>query len=120
MHALAYSASLMLLMVNALVIMSHLNTGHYATQYIASGFKALFVCGSGVVMVNLWMNAFFIQSRIEGSPIMQVTLPEKPSYCSYKYVFYKISADGTVHYLCPDHYGLFPATGKLPAGTTTG
>ncbi|HAU0197920.1 TPA: type I secretion system protein LssZ, partial [Legionella pneumophila] len=42
-----------------------------------------------------------------------VALLEKPDYCNYRYIFYKVALDGTVYYLCPNHYGLIPSIGRL-------
>ncbi len=66
-----------------------------------------------LILFNLLTNAFFINNRLKGTPIIQVALMQKPSYCSYKYVFYKIKEDGSTDYLCPNYYGFIPKIGHL-------
>jgi len=48
-----------------------------------------------------------------GTPIMQVATFSKADYCAYRYTFYKVAKNGTVMYLCPNHYGLIPSIGRL-------
>ena len=38
---------------------------------------------------------------------------DKPDYCGYKYIFYKIDKNGSTDYLCPNYYGLIPKIGHL-------
>ncbi len=112
-NAFIYSANLIVLFVSLVLIISHLSINNRMFRYTSSLFKAIVVIGSVLVIVNLWVNAFFIENRLKGTPVMQVALFEKASYCSYRYIFFKVSTDGSVSYLCPNHYGLIPAIGKL-------
>ena len=71
------------------------------------------IIGSLLLMINLWINAVFIENKRPGTPILQVATFSSLPYCSYRYVFYKVTTDGKVGYLCPVHYGLIPSTGQL-------
>lgn len=108
-----YTLTLVVLFVSFLQVISHLSFNHYVIKLISGMVNSFILVGSLIVLVNLWINAFFIENRMEGSPILQIALFNKPEYCSYKYIFYKIAKDGSVYYLCPDHYGLVPSMGRL-------
>jgi hypothetical protein len=81
----------------------------YLTAFIAA-FSSISVI---LLLVNLWVNAQFIEDRLPGTPVLQVATFKKLDYCSYSYVFYKVSQHGKMSYLCPNYYGLLPAVGHL-------
>lgn len=112
-NAAIYSINLVILFVALIRIISHLSIESDVFRYLSSFAKALVVIGSLLLMINLWMNAFFIDNRMLGTPIMQVATFKKLDYCGYRYVFYKVNSDGSVMYLCPNYYGLVPAVGRL-------
>lgn len=113
MNAAIYSINLIILFISLIRIISHLSIDNDAFRYISSFAKAFIVMGSLLVITNLWINAFFIDNRMAGTPIMQVASFKKQDYCSYRYIFYKVNTDGSVMYLCPNHYGLIPSIGHL-------
>ncbi|AHE67204.1 hypothetical protein [Legionella oakridgensis] len=82
-------------------------------RYLAGLAFALLVTGSVILLINLWINARFIANKLPGTALMQVASFNPPSYCSYRYVFYKIDVNNRVSYLCPNHYGLIPSVGTL-------
>ena len=94
-------------------VIAHLSIDNRLFHYASSLFNALIFIGSLFVIINLWINAFFIENRMPGTPIMQVSLPKQADYCSYRYIFFKVAKDGSVIYLCPNHYGLIPSVGRL-------
>lgn len=108
-----YSANLIILVVSLIKVISHLTNDNPFYKYSSSLLQALIVIGSLLVITNLWMNAYFIENRMAGTPVMQVALLKTPEYCSYRYLFYKVATDGNVVYLCPNHYGLIPSMGRL-------
>ncbi|KTD00746.1 type I secretion system protein LssZ [Fluoribacter gormanii] len=108
-----YSFNLIILLLALIVVISHLSINTTTFKYTYTLINALLVVGAFVVISNLWINAFFIENKMEGTPIMQVALFDKPGYCDSKYVFYKIDHDNSVAYLCPNHYGLLPSIGHL-------
>lgn len=112
-NAAIYSINLVILFVALIRIISHLSIDNDAFRYLSSLAKALIVIGSLLVIINLWINAFFIDKRMPGTPIMQVASFNKLDYCTYRYIFYKVNTDGSVMYLCPNYYGLIPSVGKL-------
>lgn len=112
-NATIYTTNLLILMVSVFLIINHLLVNTTVYRYLSSLFKAFVLIGCMMVLINLWTNAHFIENRMPGTPVMQVTLLNKTQYCSYKYVFYKVNTDGSVLYLCPNHYGLIPSIGKL-------
>ncbi len=112
-NAAIYSLNLIILFISLIRILSHLSIDNDAFRYISSFAKAFIVIGSLLLVINLWVNAFFIDNRMPGTPIMQVASFNKYEYCDYKYIFYKVNTDGTVMYLCPNHYGLIPSIGHL-------
>lgn len=112
-NAAIYSVNLFIIFISFIRIISHLSIDNDVFMYLSSLFKAFIIIGSLLLITNLWINAYFIDSRMEGTPIMEVATFKNPDYCSYKYIFYKVSTDGSVMYLCPNHYGLIPSIGKL-------
>ena len=80
---------------------------------LSIGISLCIIIGSLLLMINLWFNAVFIENKRPGTPILQVATFTSLPYCSYRYVFYKVTTDGKVGYLCPVHYGLIPSTGQL-------
>lgn len=75
--------------------------------------SAFLIVGAAILLINLWVNAYFIENRREGTPIMQVASFAPLQYCNYRYVFYKVGADDRISYLCPNHYGILPSIGYL-------
>ncbi|KTD41199.1 hypothetical protein [Legionella parisiensis] len=113
LNAGIYSFNLLILVLSLIHVMSHLSINGPAFKYTSTFINALLVVGAIVVISNLWINAFFIESKMEGTPIMQVALIDKPDYCESKYIFYKVNQDSSVAYLCPNYYGLLPSIGHL-------
>lgn len=113
LNAAIYSLNLIILLVSLMRVISHLSVESEIFHYTSSLVKAFMVIACLLMISNLWINAYFIDNRMEGTPVMQVGLFEKPDYCSYRYVFFKISEDGSVIYMCPNHYGLIPSLGRL-------
>ncbi|MCE0723882.1 MULTISPECIES: type I secretion system protein LssZ [Legionella] len=115
LNAGVYSFNLLILVLSLIHVMSHLSINGPAFKYTSTFINSLLVVGACVVISNLWINAFFIENKMEGTPIIQVALFDKPEYCESKYIFYKIDQDSSVNYLCPNHYGLVPSVGHLAA-----
>jgi|GEM_PF-2479492 len=113
LNAAVYSVNLFILIVALIRVISHLSLDNDIFRYISSLAKAFIVIGCFLVITNLWVNAYFIENRMPGTPIMQVATFTKTDYCAYRYVFYKVNVDGSVMYLCPNHYGLIPSVGRL-------
>lgn len=112
-NAAIYSANLIILFIALVRVIDHLSSDSALFRYVSTFIKSLIVIGSVLLISNLWINAYFIENRMTGTPVMQVALLQKPEYCSYRYIFYKVAADGSVIYLCPNHYGLVPSIGRL-------
>lgn len=112
-NAAVYSVNLIILVISLIMVITHLGKESSSFKYSTSLFQSLLVIGSILVIANLWINAYFIENRMKDTPVMQVALLDKPEYCSYRYLFYKVAADGSVKYLCPNHYGFIPSIGHL-------
>ncbi|MGC1182889.1 type I secretion system protein LssZ [Legionella sp.] len=108
-----YSFTLLVLLVALIQVISHLTIDSLIFKYLNSFINAFIVVGIFLVITNLWLNAFFIENKKAGTPVMQVALLDKPDYCNYKYVFYKVTPEGSVMYLCPNYYGLIASIGQL-------
>ncbi|MDP3269107.1 MAG: type I secretion system protein LssZ [Legionella sp.] len=113
LNAAIYSFNLIVLAIALIRIISHLGSEHPVYYFVSSFLKAFIIIGSILVFINLWMNAYFIENRMNGTPVMQVALMQKPDYCDYRYLFYKVTREGYVDYLCPNYYGLIPSIGHL-------
>lgn len=113
-NALLYSFNLIILIVSLVCLFFkvpflHQTLIRYLTGFISAG---LVVVGI-IFLVNLWVNAFFIENRSENSPIMQVATFKPLDYCQYKYIFYRVDKNGGISYLCPNYYMIIPSTGHL-------
>ncbi len=113
LNAGIYSINLIVLCVSLVCVIYHLGANSTFFKYFSSLLQALIVLCGCLVLLNLWINAYFIENRMPGTPIMQVALFQKPDYCTYKYIFYKVAENGKIAYLCPNHYGLIPSIGHL-------
>ncbi|KTC65882.1 Legionella secretion system protein Z [Legionella adelaidensis] len=82
-------------------------------RYITGLAAAVLIVGSSILLINLWVNANFIETRMKGTAIIQVVSSTPPSYCHSRFIFYKVNADKRVSYLCPNYYGLIPSVGSL-------
>lgn len=113
-NAAIYTLNLVVLVLSLIYLLFKLPIFHSKlARYLTGLISACLVVGSLFLLINLWMNAAFIENRRPGTPIMQVISFEPLAYCSYRYVFYRVETDGKVGYLCPNHYGLVPSIGKL-------
>lgn len=112
-HAAIYTFTLLILLVALILIMAHLSINNSFLKYLSGFISALMVVGACLVSINLWINASFIEDKKVNTPLMQVALFDKPDYCHYKHIFYKVSPDNSVMYLCPNYYGLIASIGRL-------
>lgn len=115
-QALIYTISIVTLLASILYFLIHLESKNLLLRYLSGFIAAVLVISALLLLINLWINAFFVENRLPGTPILQVATFKKVDYCAYRYVFYKINKDRSIHYLCPNHYGLIPSIGRL---TTT-
>jgi hypothetical protein len=114
-HAATYSLNLLILLISILYLLltgiGPLSRG--LLRYSAGLLSAFLVTAAGLLMINVWVNAAFIENRLSNTPILQVATFNKPTYCDYKYVFYKINKEKQLQFMCPNHYGFLPAIGEL-------
>ncbi len=112
-NATIYTLNVITLFIALIRIISHLSSNNTTYKYVSSLIQSLIAIGCLLVITNLWINAYFIENRMEGTPIMQVALLKKADYCNSKYIFYKVAANGSIVYLCPNFYGFIPSIGHL-------
>jgi len=86
---------------------------HKKIRIITTLFTISIILGGLILIINLSINALFIENRRFGTPILQVATFKINEYCGYRYIFYKVANDGKINYMCPDHYLIFPSTGVL-------
>lgn len=114
-HAAIYSLNLIVL-ISSIVYLLLTSMTEISSRFVrySTGLISAGLITAGVFLViNLWINAVFVENRLAGTPILQVATFNKQPYCGYKYVFYKIGPDGIVRFMCPNYYGLLPSVGKL-------
>ncbi len=114
-HAAIYSLNIVVLIFALIyLLLTSINAiNSKLIRYSAGFFSAGLITAASLLLINLWINASFIENRLAGTPVLQVATFNKQPYCSYKYVFYKVSTDKIVWFMCPNHYGLFPSIGQL-------
>lgn len=113
-NAAIYTFNLLILLLTTLSLffkfpLRHGKLTRYATGVIAAGLIVAF----SILLVNLWLNAYFIENRRSGTPILQVTRFTPLDYCNYRYVFYKVNTNNKISYMCPNHYGVVASLGTL-------
>ncbi|WP_028387815.1 hypothetical protein [Legionella fairfieldensis] len=114
-HAAIYSLNLIVLIFSILcLLMTSINgTENKILRYSSGLLSAGLITGGILLVINLWINATFVENRLDGTPILQVATFNKQPYCTYRYVFYKVDSDNKIQFMCPNHYGLLPAVGQL-------
>lgn len=113
-HASVYSFNLIVLIITLLCLFYKIPFMQgKRSRYIMGLLSACTVVGGLLLLTNLWVNAWFIETKHAGTPIMQVATFKPLDYCSYRYVFYKVGQDGKISYMCPNHYGIIPSIGYL-------
>lgn len=114
-HTMVYSLNMLVLVLSVTyLIFTYARQSNMQLIRYASGLLvAAVICSSVILMINLWVNAYFISNRMQGTPLLQVASPGKLDYCNYKYIFYKVDRNGHIEYLCPNYYGFIPSIGVL-------
>ena len=115
-NAAIYTLNLLVLLVSIICLLfkAPLLKGK-SIRYLTGLISACLVVGCALLFVNLWINAYFIENKKPGTPIMQVATFTALDYCSYQYIFFRVGMDGKISYLCPNHFGIFPSIGHLDA-----
>lgn len=115
LHASIYSLNLVVLISSIIcLLLASMDEIHSKIlRYMAGLLSAGLITGSALLLINLWVNAVFVENRLAGTPILQVATFNKQPYCGYRYVFYKVGQDSVVRFMCPNHYGLLPLVGRL-------
>lgn len=110
-----YSVSLLVLLTGIVYLL-----WGYAREMDSNWIRPLFglvVAASAtavmLLLTNLWINARFIENRMPDSPVLQIGSFQKPDYCHFQYLFYTVSKEGELSYLCPNYYGLLPSVGTV-------
>ena len=113
-NAAIYSFNLAILIIALLYLFFKLPLlQRKPSRYFTGFISACMVVGGVLLLINLWANAYFIENRRIGTPIMQVATFTHLDYCAYRYVFYKVGLNGSISYMCPNHYGIIPSIGHL-------
>ena len=112
-HAILYSLNLLVLLFSSIYVLFNYRTPRRLSKIILSLFAAVTVTGVSVLLINVWVNAYFVEKRYPGSPLLQIAVFKKLPYCAYTYVFYKLNSHKEVEYLCPNFYGFIPKIGTL-------
>lgn len=114
LNASIYSLNIIILIATVFCLfLQHQHLQGTRIRYFTGFISAFFVAGSVLLLINLWINAYFIENRSPNTPIIQVATFTPLSYCSYRYLFYKIGKDGTINYMCPNYYGMIPSLGTI-------
>lgn len=115
LHAVFYSINLFVLLFSILYLFFFPRTKkenlllRYGEGLVAAGLITGFI----LIMINVWINALFVENRYPGTPILQVATFSTENYCNYRYIFYTLSKNKKLKYMCPNHYGLLPSVGEL-------
>lgn len=113
-NAAIYTLNILIILISLLYLVFQFPKLHTQYMRLFTGFVAsLLIVGSTLLLINLWINANFIENRLEGTAIVQVVSKNPPEYCPHRYIFYKVNTNKKISYLCPNYYGLIPSVGHL-------
>ncbi len=112
-NAAMYSINLIVMLMAVIYLLSIPQIENRALRILNGLLKLLLIIGTLIVLANIWINAYFIETRMPGTPVMQVSTVSAQDHCKHHYVFYKIDQSGSIQYLCPNQYVLLPGIGKL-------
>ena len=113
-NAAIYTLNLLVLIITLLYLFFKITMFQgKLSRYISGVVSISLIVGSLLLLINLWINARFIENRRLGTPVLQVATFSPLKYCTYHYVFYKIGMDGKINYMCPNHYGIIPSVGHV-------
>lgn len=113
-NAAIYTLNLLVLIITLLYLFFKVTMFQgKLSRYISGVVSISLIVGSLLLLINLWINARFIENRRLGTPVLQVATFSPLKYCTYHYVFYKIGMDGKINYMCPNHYGIIPSVGHV-------
>ena len=111
-HAVWYSLDLIVLVVSILGLVIK-ETMPVSVRKIMVAFLVIVCIADGLLFINVWVNAYFMENRKPNTPLLEVAMVKPTSYCHHHKIFYKVGVDGQWYYMCPDYYGLLPSIGKL-------
>ncbi len=75
-------------------------------------FVALII-GCFIICINVWINAFFIKDRLEDTPVIEVGYFNEVAHCANPYVYYQLTKQHKIEYLCPNYMFFIAKTGQL-------
>jgi hypothetical protein len=113
-HAFMYSINIIVILAAlGFTLITLAKQGRNLLRILSGFLGAALVTGGLILLINLWINANFVENRLPGTAIIQVISNSPPEYCHYQYVFYSLNTNNKVSYLCPNFYGLVPSTNTL-------
>lgn len=110
-NSILYTINLLILILSLSFILLHNETiqNKRVYKYLGYGATSFLIALGSLLLVNVWINAIFIENKHPNFPILQIANLGDNPYCSYRYVFYKTDTEGVTKLLCPNHYGLVPS-----------
>lgn len=115
-HSSLYTINILTLLFSILYIIRHYKVSSGKGQQgliVKSILSMLVIFFITTILINIWINALFIEHRLSRTPVLQIATFGHLSYCDYQYVFYVISKKNQLNYMCPNHFGLIPSMGTL-------
>ncbi|QDP72545.1 type I secretion system protein LssZ [Legionella israelensis] len=115
MNAAIYSINIIIVLSALVFLLSQIKIEGNIWRSLNHLLKAVFIIGCLLLITNVWINAYFIENRMPGTPVMQVANLNNTinSHCKHHHIFYTVTKDGSIRYLCPNKYGLLPGIGTL-------
>lgn len=105
----SYTLSIAVLLVSSLYLHRRTFNGpDRLLRYMSDGITAILWLIGIILVINLWINAYFVETALQGTSIIRVTNDRALSPCAKKSVYYKVGLDGNISYLCPSQRGLIP------------
>lgn len=110
-QAIPYSANIVVFMISTVFMLYCIKDFllKKRQRVFIDGLAVFLIAGVIIILINLWTNAWFIESRFPKTPLMEVATYNKPFQCEHAFVILKINKKAKINYLCPNDKGIFAA-----------
>lgn len=110
-QAIPYSANIVVFMISTVFMLYCIKDFllKKRQRFFIDGLAVFLIAGVIIILINLWTNAWFIESRFPKTPLMEVATFNKPFQCEHAFVILKINKKAKIKYLCPNDKGIFAA-----------
>lgn len=112
-NASIYSFNLFVFLFASIYILSSFDIENIILRTLNAILKTAIVAGFVILFCNLWINAYFVEQKMDGTPVLEVALPKGNHLCQHRHIFYIVNQNGGLEFLCPNEFVFLPGLGKI-------